>query len=122
VGDTNRRRAEMTLVDYSPHKDEEEFDFAASAREWMRKHEVEWTNAGERYAWVDQEPTWVSACDWDVYVFQMENLPEKLVNRFYRFTLIGGGQLTVIERYVWSNIHHSDADPAPSPAWLARTR
>ena len=58
----------MTMLNESAPPSDEEFDFAGSAREGMRKCEAEWTATGQRFAWIDQEPTWTSAGDWSGYL------------------------------------------------------
>jgi hypothetical protein len=71
-------------------------------REWlehaalaMQASEIEWTQAGFAFAWLDPQPVYVSPIDWNVFIPE----PRAPGRRMFRFTLIGGGQICAIEHW-----------------------
>jgi len=65
-------------------------------REEMAKREEYWKQQRKTYAWFNKEPDWGggSLC-W----FWIEDEPKEPCKVIYRFSLIGGGQLAVIEDF-----------------------
>jgi hypothetical protein len=83
---------------FSFHKDDDEF--LESALAGMAKCESKWHAAHVTWSWIDPYPAWVSASDWSEYQGDgFPRDPSKPCKRIIRFTLIGGGQIRVVERW-----------------------
>jgi hypothetical protein len=87
----------------------------------MVKHEREWRDAGFTVSWIDTQPKWVSVLDWYTWGFSGEAHPPLIdpiapCRRAWRFSLISGGQIKIIENWVKSS------QPLPlSPIWNSHT-
>jgi hypothetical protein len=93
----------MTMTAGIQNRDDpEEMGFYESALRYMRKREADWLRQGFSVTWVDPEPMWVSACDWDMFLED----PSAPGRRIYRLSLQGGGQISVVE--IWAPINCGD--------------
>jgi Family of unknown function (DUF6011) len=94
-----------------PNNDEGDFKFFTSACHGMLEQEDLWAQCKLVWAWIDERPVWLSPVDWD---FDILPYPEREMQRSFRFTLLGGGQITVIERFkLWRPLSDQEA-------WLHR--
>jgi hypothetical protein len=85
---------------------DDEYGWYESACHGMLEQEDFWRQCRLVWSWIDDKPGWLSPVDWD---FQILPNPQRAMNRRFRFTLLGGGQITVNERFKsWT--------PAPAPA------
>lgn len=75
---------------------DDEDGFFKSACSGMLLEEDYWQQCGLTWTWIDERPVWVSPVDWN---FDILPDPKSATNRRFRFTLLGGGQITVIERF-----------------------
>jgi hypothetical protein len=100
----------------------DDFDFEPYCWEWMVKHEREWRDAGFAVSWIDTRPKWVSIINWsepkNIAAFRGSPLIDPIApcQRAWRFSLIGGGQIKIIENWV-----KSDEPPPLSPVWNSHT-
>ena len=76
--------------------DPEPEGFWESACYGMLEHEDTWQQSKLVWSWIDEEPVWLSPADWDVEVLPE---PKREMQRRFRFTLLGGGQITVMEDF-----------------------
>jgi Family of unknown function (DUF6011) len=94
-----------------PKNDENGFEFFTWACLGMLEQEDLWAQCKLVWTWIDERPVWVSPVDWD---FEILPYPEREMQRSFRFTLLGGGQITVIERFkLWRSLSDHEA-------WLHR--
>jgi hypothetical protein len=97
-------------------------DFESHAREWMVRQEREWRAAGFAVAWIDTRPKWISVTDWSDsrHHSHLEDAPlldpDMPCHRAWRFSLIGGGQIKIVEHWVKAYDNHPDF-----PIWNPRT-
>jgi hypothetical protein len=79
--------------------------------------EQEWRAAGYTVAWIDTRPKWLSVICWswdkDCLADAPLTDPDKPCRRAWRFSLIGGGQIKIIE-------HWSDSHPDLGGVWNPR--
>jgi hypothetical protein len=75
-----------------------EADWTASALETRDETEASWRQQGKVFARVD-EPVYITAIDWDLYA-DVPNPPAPC-ERVIRLDMIGGGQVKVVEKFVW---------------------
>jgi hypothetical protein len=75
---------------------DDEYDFFSSACNGMLEEEDRWRQCGLVWAWIDERPVWLSPVDWHHSILLD---PKRAMNRRFRFTLLGGGQIVVIERF-----------------------
>jgi hypothetical protein len=93
----------------------DDFDFEPYHRDWMVRQEREWRDTGFTVSWIDTRPKWISIIDWSIpgdahpgNVAQSALInPPAPCRRAWRFSLIGGGQIKIIEHWVKTN----DAPP-----------
>jgi hypothetical protein len=82
---------------YVPPTKEEMQEYEESCRAYvvprMRDLELQY-QGNSTLAWIDPEPVWVSACEWNITILDS---PKTLCWRTIRFSLIGGGQIKVTE-------------------------
>jgi hypothetical protein len=76
---------------------EDEDNFFASACHGMLQEEDYWQQSRLTWSWIDERPVWVSPVDW--YPEILPDPETAAMDRCFRFTLLGGGQITVIERF-----------------------
>jgi hypothetical protein len=99
--------------------DDYQYDFETSHREWMVQQEREWRAAGFTVSWIDTRPKWLSVINWswpnDVPHEWPLIDPDRPCRRTWRFSLIGGGQIKVIEHWV-----ESKQPPPISGIWNPR--
>jgi hypothetical protein len=102
----------------------DDFDFEPHCREWMVKHEREWRDAGFAMSWIDTRPKWWPVISWSSprMTAELDVVHSPLItlttpcDRAWRFSLIGGGQIKIIEHWVKTN------DPPPlDPVWNSHT-
>jgi hypothetical protein len=62
----------------------------------MLEYENYWRQCNLVWAWIDGKPVWVSAADWDTWILPT---PEKPCVRTFRLSLLGGGQIKVVEKF-----------------------
>src|SRR5690348_90665 len=60
-----------------------------------RECEDEWIWSGWSFAWIDEKPEWMGATDWNALIED----PDKPTDRAVRFSLKGGGQIRVLEKF-----------------------
>ena len=48
------------------------------------------------WAWIDEKPVWLSPVDWYLEILPSPDAP---IQRRFRLSLLGGGQITVIEHF-----------------------
>jgi uncharacterized protein DUF6011 len=102
--------------DPEPSDDPEMADcnFWQSACHSMLEEEDRWRQFNIVWSWIDERPVWLSAVDWYVEVLPD---PEREVKRSFRLSLLGGGQVTVLEHFKpWrseptSKVHFSCTHP-----------
>jgi hypothetical protein len=87
---------------------DDDFDFEPYHREWMVKQEREWRAAGLTVSWIDTRPKWISVINWswpEDGLFKEWPLvdPKTPCRRAWRFSLIDGGQIKIIEHWVKTN-------------------
>jgi Family of unknown function (DUF6011) len=75
---------------------EDEDGFFENACHGMLEDEDYWRQCNLVWAWIDERPVWTSPVDWYLEILPD---PEKPTRRRFRFSLLGGGQLTVIEQF-----------------------
>jgi len=98
----------------------DDFDFEPYHREWMVRQEREWRAAGLAVSWIDTRPKWISIINWswpEDALFKEWPLvdPKTPCRRAWRFSLIGGGQIKIVEHWVETR------EPWPSsPVWNPR--
>jgi hypothetical protein len=106
---------DVTLPDAEPEREyptDEEWE--EITRRWfensigrMLEREREWDAQGVPFYWISPYPWWINPTDWDVYGFpgpggcSMFAEPTAPTRRFYRFSLIGGGQVMWVENWRW---------------------
>jgi Family of unknown function (DUF6011) len=75
--------------------------FFRNALDGMERCADKWRAHGKVFAWIDQQPTWISAADWTDYGCDGGFPPDPTApcRRRLRFSLIGGGQVRVTE--IW---------------------
>jgi hypothetical protein len=103
--------------DYPDFKDE----FFVSGCHEMLEQEDFWKQTNLIWSWIDERPVWISPANWDVEILrdpepqilfdpEVKN-PQPLkteVERRFRFTLLGGGQITVIEHFKLWRLNPAD--------------
>src|SRR5262245_31848390 len=103
---------EMTMLNEVPPpsaEDPSNDDFLQWAIQGMTKCEKEWRDAGTVFSWIDPQPVWVSAGDWSEYLGDgFPRDPLKPCRRIIRFSLIGGGQIRVVEAWTDRTIFDGD--------------
>jgi hypothetical protein len=79
-----------------PENDDAECKFFTWGCQSMLLEEDRWAQCDLVWAWIDERPVWLSPVDW-----YLEFLPDpkQEMQRRFRFTLLGGGQITVTERW-----------------------
>ena len=75
---------------------DDEYGFFPSAASGMMEQEDRWQQCHLVWSWIDERPVWLSPVDWHASILPD---PQRVTNRRFRFTLLGGGQITVIERF-----------------------
>jgi hypothetical protein len=91
-----------------PEADEEPYGFFTSACHEMLEQEDYWRQCRLIWSWIDERPVWLSPVDWHVDILPD---PGRELTRRFRFTLLGGGQITVSEQFKRSSISTSDSSP-----------
>jgi hypothetical protein len=86
----------------------------------MLEREDFWQQCNLVWSWIDERPVWLSPVDWYLEVLpdprQQEPSDGEMQQRF-RLTLLGGGQITVIEHFTaWRPsstelLFHCDSQP-----------
>ena len=75
-----------------------QIEFEQSCRRGMEELERRWRNAGRTIAWIDTEPKWLQLFwDYDTSLLPQPAMP---CRRILRFTLVGGGQLRIIQHWI----------------------
>ena len=88
---------------------EDEYGFFASACHGMLMYEDYWRQCRLTWSWIDERPVWVSPVNWYPEILPD---PETEMDRRFRFTLLGGGQITVIERFkLWTLTPTVEGEP-----------
>jgi len=91
---------------------DDEHGFFPSAAHGMLEEEDRWQQCHLVWSWIDERPVWLSPVDWHASILPD---PQRVTNRRFRFTLLGGGQITVIERFRrWT------LTPTPEPEFYCR--
>jgi hypothetical protein len=62
----------------------------------MLLYEDYWRQCNLIWSWIDERPVWLSAVDWDIEVLPN---PDEPMQRVFRFTLLGGGQIMIREHF-----------------------
>jgi hypothetical protein len=91
--------AAIQMHDEATQQELEEYGRLAEqwCREAMAKCENKWKEHGKTFAWFRQEPDWGNgSLSW----FWLED-PKKPCKRKFRFSLIGGGQITATQTWRW---------------------
>lgn len=70
--------------------------FFESACHGMLEDEDKWRQMKLVWSWIDEKPVWLSPVDWYLEILPE---PEREMERRFRFTMLGGGQITVIESF-----------------------
>jgi hypothetical protein len=97
-----------------PDGPDEECNFFENGCHGMLWEEDKWQQCNLVWSWIDERPVWTSPVDWDLEILPN---PGHEVDRRFRFSLLGGGQITVIEHFErWIGNH----DPLP-PFWCLET-
>jgi hypothetical protein len=90
-----------------PKNEESGFEFFTNACLGMLEQEDLWAQCKLVWAWIDERPVWLSPVDWS---FEILPDPERPTQRRFRLSLLGGGQITVIERFkLWRPLSDQDA-------------
>jgi hypothetical protein len=98
--------------------DAEYAEWTSRATKHMREKEIAWTRAGYCYAWIDPEPTFCTVSEWSTLFDRDGDFafpdPTTPCTRILRFSLLGGGQIRVLERFracrpFWKGLHQSGA-------------
>jgi hypothetical protein len=90
-------------------------EWKAYLKKAMQAQETEWRAGAKVVSWIDPEPVWVSASEWDWGDSPEMGFPPDPpapCKRIFRFSLIGGGQIRVTEDWRYSEM------PSPVPPWL----
>ncbi len=74
--------------------DDENGFFESACHSILAREDI-WRQCGLIFAWVDQTPTWVSPVHWDLDILPD---PKVATQRCFRFSLLGGGQIRVLEK------------------------
>jgi hypothetical protein len=80
----------------------------------MLEREREWDAQGVPFYWISPYPWWINPTDWDLYGFpgpgdcSLFAEPTEPTRRFYRFSLIGGGQVVLVENWRWFRLLAGD--------------
>jgi len=83
-------------------KDQEEREFFESASRYMTECEERWRTKGFTIlSWIDEKPGWVHAADFGMILEDFWDEPTKPFTRIHRLSLIGGGQIKVMEHFNW---------------------
>src|SRR5262245_31030239 len=77
--------------------DPKEDGFFESACHGVLLEEDYWRQCNLVWAWIDEKPVWVSAVDWEPPA--LLPTPEKPCVRTFRLSLLGGGQIKVVEKF-----------------------
>ncbi len=72
--------------------------FWESLCEAMLKQEEKWRQRRQTFAWVDQRPNWLSVTSWECA--DVLGYPDKPYTRTFRLSLLGGGQIKVMQDFV----------------------
>jgi hypothetical protein len=100
---------QATNDDMHPTKaelDQNVVDWSESCIECVRGKEIEWNRKAYCFSWIDPEPTFCPASDWSMLFTKDGNWdiafpdPTEPCVRILRFSLLGGGQIRVIENFV----------------------
>jgi hypothetical protein len=75
---------------------DDEDGFFESACHGILREEDFWRQCSLVWAWIDEKPVWVSPVHWDMEILPD---PETPTRRRFRFSLLGGGQITVVEQF-----------------------
>jgi len=91
-------------VDPHPHDPDDEYDFSFfdSCGHHMLVREDYWRQRKLVWSWIDERPTWVSPVDWNLDVLPNPKNPSDpgaTMQRQFRLTLLGGGQIKVVEHF-----------------------
>jgi hypothetical protein len=93
---------------------DDEYGWFPSACNGMLEQEDYWQQGRLVWSWIDERPVWLSPVDWRVSILPD---PQHEMNRRFRFTLLGGGQITVVERFKrWT------LTPTPEPEFHCYSR
>ena len=79
-----------------PKNDDDEYQFFTSACHSMLEYEDYWQQADLVFSWIDERPVWLSPTAWWLEVLLP---PPHPVLRQLRFSLLGGGQIQVREKF-----------------------
>jgi hypothetical protein len=104
----------------------DDFDFEPHHREWMVEQEREWRDAGLVVSWIDTRPKWCPVIKWSSprRTAELDVVHSPLIDpttpcdRAWRFSLIGGGQIKIVEHWVKSD---DDELLALFPTWNSHT-
>lgn len=94
-------------------KEKDEHGFFESACKGMLEKEVEWRAKGIVWSWVNEAPTWGSSVD--LHYCGLPD-PGREVTRRIRFSLLGGGQITMVQKYEKEKYEWALDLPEPIPA------
>jgi hypothetical protein len=118
--------------------DEYERDTLEASMEDMLAKEKEWDAKGVPFYWITPSPYWINPTDWHVFGVQhcdghvdctLFSDPVAPTKRLHRFSLIGGGQIVVVENWDWldfttsegKHYHHIHCDGDPKLRVTAHT-
>lgn len=79
-----------------------EINFFAWECHDMLLREDYWQQCNLVWSWIDEQPVYVSAVDWDQEILPDPEKPSSLkaeMKRRFRLTMLGGGQITVTEHF-----------------------
>jgi hypothetical protein len=80
---------------FCTHPDDKDGFFERACHHMLEEEDC-WRQCNVVWAWIDEKPVWESPVDWDIRILPD---PERPTRRRFRFSLLGGGQLTVAERF-----------------------
>jgi Family of unknown function (DUF6011) len=86
--------ADVALKRFGARDDEDGF-FERATYEILEQEDY-WRQCNLVWAWIDERPVWASPVDW---CFEILPDPERPTRRRFRFSLLGGGQLAVVEQF-----------------------
>lgn len=98
---------------------DDDFHFRRSALESMREEEANFQVHGLTHAWINPEPEWrPELIEWCLYGDDMQ--PPAPSRHTVRFSLIGGGQIKMIQDWHWWQVSPSDERRLSSLQWPYR--
>jgi hypothetical protein len=92
------RNADKIQPRFGTQPDDED-GFFESGCHGMLEHEDLWQQCQLVWAWIDERPVWESPVDWTCGEFGILPEPTEATTRRFRLSLLGGGQITVSEKF-----------------------